>query len=68
MTRIQLNAFDKDSPASYSKTIQVKDVTQLNVESEKFDNEVPFSRFYRESEILDGENDEIEKALAKLDN
>lgn len=67
MTRIKFNALDRRSSASYSKTVEVKDVEELKKESDIFDNEVSFSKFYRDSEILEGETEEMTKALEQLE-
>ena len=52
MTRIRLNAFDKDSSASYSKTVGSESTITLLAEIRLFEEEVPFSRFYRDDEVL----------------
>jgi len=64
--RITLNAFDKDSSASFSKPIEVKSVDDFLMQQHDFDMEVPFSRFYFDHEVdHDGSRlaDEIERNL-----
>ena len=52
--RIRLNAFHKDSSASYSKTVEVKSLARLRKAEKEFEQEVPFSRFYTEHECTGG--------------
>jgi hypothetical protein len=54
-SRIRLNAFDKDSSANYSKTIEVSGLTDFTEQETTFAGEVPFSRFYFDHEFLDGD-------------
>lgn len=62
--RIRLNAFDKDSSESHSRTIEVDSVQDFLNQRERFDKDVPFSRFYFDNEVLDGDDElitELEK-------
>jgi hypothetical protein len=55
--RIRLNAFDKDSSANFSKTIEISSLTDFMEQETTFDGEIPFSRFYFDHEFLDGDED-----------
>ena len=50
--RIRLNAFDKNSGASYSKLVTVFNVKEFIEQEDIFDKEVPFSRFYFDHEFV----------------
>jgi thiamine phosphate synthase YjbQ (UPF0047 family) len=54
--QVRLNAFHKDSSASYSKTVEVNSQEELAKEMTAFDSEVPFSRWYYEHEAADDDN------------
>jgi hypothetical protein len=54
--RFRLNAFDKNSSGSFSRTIEVDSVEDFLKQQASFDKSVPFSRFYCEHECLDGDD------------
>ncbi len=60
-TTIRLNAFHKDSSASYSKTIRVSYVADFLNNLSEFENEVPFSRWFDDHEYVDGDETLIDK-------
>ena len=49
----RFNAFDKDSCASHSKTVEATNLDDLYREHKTFIKEVPFSRWYPDHEALD---------------
>ena len=53
--RVKLNAFHKDSSASYSKSYEVSSYGGFLKVCAEFEAEVPFSRFYTEHENVSGE-------------
>lgn len=67
MIRIRFNAFDRNSSASFSETAVLHSIKQFAKASAEFDGRVPFPRYYRESEILEGETPAREKELERLD-
>lgn len=68
MIRVQFNAFDRDSSDSYSRNVAVDNLQKLQEVSVEFDKDVPFSRFYRDSEFLSDEIEpDWEKKLKEMD-
>jgi len=63
MAKYHFNALDKDSSASFSKTIIANDLDELKTAWTEFKENVPFSRWYS-----DNESDELinEHNLEKL--
>lgn len=57
--RVRLNAFHKDSSASYSKPVKVNSREDLEEKMKDFDAEVPFSRWYYEHECLSDVGDGV---------
>lgn len=54
--RVRLNAFSKDTSGSHSETVEVSSLDSFKELEKLFDNKVPFSRFYCEHEILEGDD------------
>lgn len=54
--RVRLNAFDKDSSGSHSLTIEATSLEDFKAQEAKFDAQVPFSRFYFDHEVQDGDD------------
>lgn len=49
--RCQLNAFDRDSSASHSLFIEATSVADFKAQEKKFEDAVPFRRFYTDHEV-----------------
>ena len=58
--RIQVTAFDKNSNASFSQTIEFFNAKEFAQSVAQFEEAAPFSRYYTEVEDLeDGDTDEL---------
>lgn len=55
--RVRLNAFSKDTSGTHSETVEVSSINSFKEKAKIFDTTVPFSRFYCEHEILEGDTD-----------
>lgn len=64
MAKYHFNALDKDSSASYTETIDAKDLVELKKAWVEFKENVPFPRWYCDNEADDPEN---EANLGELD-
>ena len=66
--RFRLNAFDKDSSASYSESIEANTLKTFQKAVKTFEAIVPFSRFYTEHEVTDGDVTQGEKWIATVED
>lgn len=61
MTRVKLNALDKDSSGSFSEFAEGNTVEELQKAEKDFESRVPFSRFYFDHEFEEGDEDVFEE-------
>jgi len=61
--KAEFNALDKDSSAGYSKSVIIKDLSQLHKAILEFTDEVPFTRFYIE---VTSDSKELPRVAKKL--
>jgi hypothetical protein len=59
-TVIKLNALDKNSSGSFSRTIKVETVEDFQREEREFEQDIPFSRYYFDHEFLSGDENLID--------
>lgn len=57
VAHIRLAAFDKDSSGSHTLIIEATSLEDFKKQEAAFDAQVPFSRFYFDHEMLDGDED-----------
>lgn len=67
IAHIRLAAFDKDSSGSHTRTIEATSLEDFKKQEAAFDAQVPFSRFYFDHEMLDGDEDLLDTIETSLD-
>ena len=55
MTKVKLNALDKDGSGAFSEIVRGNNLEQLKAAEKDFETRIPFSRYYFDHEFEEGD-------------